>query len=75
MLTDEYLEMVYDKNVRTNALIAVRHNGHAVILGAHCTQVTGIEKEKWKSTINEMSNRKLFRNAKYCFSNFEQRLS
>lgn len=32
--------MFYDKNVRTNALIAVRQSGQAVTLGAHCTQVT-----------------------------------
>lgn len=33
-------KFIHDKNVRTNAFIAARHNGHAFTLGAHWTQVT-----------------------------------
>lgn len=33
-------------NVRTKAFIAVRHNGHAVTLGAHWTQVTAKRNKK-----------------------------
>lgn len=32
----------YDRNVRTKALMAVRHKGQAVTLGAHWTHVTVI---------------------------------
>lgn len=39
-IDSESSDIFYDKNVRTNAFIAVRHNGQAVTLGAHCTQVT-----------------------------------
>lgn len=40
------IHSLHDKNVRTKALIAVRHNGHACTLGAHCTHVTAMKRKK-----------------------------
>lgn len=39
LITDQ-MNSIHDKNVRTTAPIWARHNGHALTLGAHWTQVT-----------------------------------